>query len=223
MKYFGLFQLLLISLMSQSVYAQEQTRYVSDVFTVPLRESPCSRCKIIHWGIQTGTKMRLLEVKEGWGHVITSKGLEGWMEEQYLVEQPIARIRLAQNQDEMTRLKNRNAELEQVMRELREQSNALRGKLDSSEGRKENLAQELAHIKEISSDALALNRQNQELVKQNHLLQQDNDVLKANIDDLQKDQRNESFLYGGLTVFLGAILVVLIPKLRSRKRFSEWR
>ena len=56
-----------------------------------------------------------------------------------------------------------------------------------------------------------------------HMLQRENDVLKANFEDLQKDRRNESFLYGGLTVFLGAILVVLIPKLRGRKRFSEWQ
>ena len=54
------------------------------------------------------------------------------------------------------------------------------------------------------------------------MLQRDFDVLKANFENLQNDKRNESFLYGGLTVFLGAILVVLIPKLRGRKRFSEW-
>ncbi|MDC0004631.1 TIGR04211 family SH3 domain-containing protein, partial [Porticoccaceae bacterium] len=78
-------------------------------------------------------------------------------------------------------------------------------------------------LKNISSDAIAINKQNQALVKQNHMLQGENDVLKANFDDLQKDKRNESFLYGGLTVFLGAILVVLIPKLRGRKRFSEWQ
>ncbi len=82
---------------------------------------------------------------------------------------------------------------------------------------------ELAEIKNISSDAIALNNQNDQLVKNNHMLQRENDALKANVDDLQKDKRNESFLYGGLTVFLGAILVVLIPKLRGRKRFSEWQ
>jgi SH3 domain protein len=109
------------------------------------------------------------------------------------------------------------------MAELRQQSKSLRGKLDSTQGSKENLVAELASIKEISSDVIALNEQNQKLVKQNHMLQRENDVLKANFDDLQKDKRNESFLYGGLTVFLGAILVVLIPKLRGRKRFSEWQ
>jgi SH3 domain protein len=55
------------------------------------------------------------------------------------------------------------------------------------------------------------------------MLQGENDVLNASLNDLQKDKRNQSFLYGGLTVFLGAILVVLIPKLRGRKRFSEWQ
>ena len=87
----------------------------------------------------------------------------------------------------------------------------------------QSLATELAEIREISSDSIALSEQNQQLVKNNHMLQRENDSLKANVDDLQKDQRNESFLYGGLTVFLGAILVILIPKLRGRKRFSEWQ
>ena len=85
------------------------------------------------------------------------------------------------------------------------------------------MATELAEIRELSSDSIALSDQNEQLVKNNHMLQRENDSLKANVDDLQKDQRNESFLYGGLTVFLGALLVILIPKLRGRKRFSEWQ
>jgi SH3 domain protein len=165
----------------------------------------------------------LLDLQDGWGQVKTEKGLEGWMEEQFLSDSQIARVQVVKDKAVIKKLKRRNNDLEQVMSELRQQSKALRGKLDSTTGSKENLALELANIKEISSDAIALNKQNQELVKQSHMLQRENDVLKANFDDLQKDRRNESFLYGGLTVFLGAILVVLIPKLRGRKRFSEWQ
>jgi SH3 domain protein len=145
------------------------------------------------------------------------------MEQQHLTSTPIARVQLVKDQARLKKLADRNGQLEQIMSELRQQSKSLRGKLDSTKGSKENLVAELASIKEISSDVIALNEQNQELVKQNHMLQRENDVLKANFDDLQKDKRNESFLYGGLTVFLGAILVVLIPKLRGRKRFSEWQ
>ncbi len=200
-----------------------QTRYVADEFYVPLRETPCGRCKIVHRGLKTGTKLMLLDLQDGWGQVKTEKGLEGWMEEQFLSDSQIARVQVVKDKAMIKKLKRRNNELEQVMSELRQQSKSLRGKLDSTTGSKENLALELASIKEISSDAIALNKQNQELVKQSHMLQRENDVLKANFEDLQKDRRNESFLYGGLTVFLGAILVVLIPKLRGRKRFSEWQ
>jgi SH3 domain protein len=74
----------------------------------------------------------------------------------------------------------------------------------------------------ISSDPVALNNQNEALVKQNHVLQSNNDVLIADIEILENDRRNQSFLYGGLTVFMGALLAILIPKLRGRKKFSEW-
>lgn len=198
-------------------------RYVSDEFYVPLRETPCPRCKIVHRGIKSGTELKLLETREGWGLVLTSKGVEGWMEQQHLVDSPVARTQLNANERRMKKLVDRNSQLEKILDELRQQSKLLRGKLDSTEGSKENLLSELAAIKEVSSDAIALNEQNQVLVKQNHMLQGENDVLKANLNDLQKDKRNQSFLYGGLTVFLGAILVVLIPKLRGRKRFSEWQ
>jgi SH3 domain protein len=203
--------------------AKPLVRYISDEFYVPLRESPCRRCTIVHRGIKSGTKMKLLELRDGWALVVTDKDVEGWMEQQHLVENPVARNQLTKNDANMKKMVDRNSKLENILSDLRKQSKSLRGELNSTVGSKDNLVNELAAIKEISSDAIALNDQNQELAKQNHMLQRENDVLKANLNVLQKDKRNQSFLYGGLTVFLGAILVVLIPKLRGRKRFSEWQ
>ena len=61
---------------------QPRVRYVSDEFFVPLRETPCARCKIIHRGIKSGTKIELLDNLDGWGLVSTAKGYKGWMPEQ---------------------------------------------------------------------------------------------------------------------------------------------
>ena len=47
-------------------------------------------------------------------------------------------------------------------------------------------------------------------------------IKSIDIEILENDRRNQSFLYGGLTVFLGALLAILVPKLRGRKKFSEW-
>ena len=207
----------------EKIYLEDKSVWISDEFLVPLRSTPCSRCTIVHRGLKSGTEMRLLERVDGWGHVITNRGVEGWMEGQYLTDQPIARIRVNEQQKELAALKKRNSELDKKVSELSQASKAVRGELDNSQDNQQSLATELAEIREISSDSIALSEQNQQLVKNNHMLQRENDSLKANVDDLQKDQRNESFLYGGLTVFLGAILVILIPKLRGRKRFSEWQ
>lgn len=197
--------------------------YVSDQFYVPLRETPCSRCKIVHRGIKSGTKLDVLAKRDGWLLVMTPRGVEGWMEQQHVMDSPAARVRIDQSDAAMRSMTNSKRQLEQTIAELREQADSLQAELDSAAGNSKDLVRELATIKEISADAITLNDQNQALVKQNHLLQRENDVLNANLDDLQKDRRNESFLYGGLTVFLGAILVILIPKLRGRKRFSEWQ
>ena len=78
----------------EKVYFQNKSVWVSDEFLVPLRSTPCARCTIVHRGLKSGTKLQLLEMVDGWGHLITNRGIEGWMEEQYLVEQPIARFRV---------------------------------------------------------------------------------------------------------------------------------
>ena len=54
------------------------------------------------------------------------------------------------------------------------------------------------------------------------MLQTDKDVLQGEVEVLANDPRNQSFIYGGITVFLGALLAILIPRLIGRKRLSEW-
>ena len=44
------------------------------------------------------------------------------------------------------------------------------------------------------------------------MLQEERDVLRANVDDLQNNTSNQSFLYGGFLVFIGAILAAIIPR-----------
>ena len=57
-----------------------QPRYVSDEFYVPLRETPCSRCKIVHRGLKSGTKLMLIDLQDGWALMKTANGTEGWVE-----------------------------------------------------------------------------------------------------------------------------------------------
>lgn len=41
-------------------------RYIADEFYVPLRETPCRRCKIVHRGIKSGTAVKLVGEKDSY-------------------------------------------------------------------------------------------------------------------------------------------------------------
>ncbi len=199
-----------------------EVRYVSDEFFVPLRETPCSRCKIVHWGIKSGTKVDLLDIRDGWGLVVTSAGYKGWMEEQFVVASPAAKQRLAEKNAQLSQTQKTIVALEKTIADLKEELElASVEKSELSEGNRE-IAKKLADLEGISSDPVAINQQNQTLVKQNTLLQNENIILKAEVEVLEDSQRNQFFFYGVITLFLSAILVALIPRLKPKKRLSEW-
>jgi SH3 domain protein len=185
--------------------------FISDEFYVPLRSSPCPTCKIVHKGLKSGTKLFVYEHEEDWSLVATESGYRGWIRRQHLTENKIARAILDENSNEIERLQSENRRLELDMQNSFELVESLRGEIASIEDDRIKLSKELT-----------LNEQNQLLVKHNHMLQEERDVLHANVDDLQNNTGNQSLLYGGFLVFLGAILAAIIPRVRGRKRLSEW-
>jgi SH3 domain protein len=202
--------------------AESEIGFISDEFYVPLRSSPCSTCKIVHKGLKTGTKLYVYENNDDWSLVSTESGYRGWIRRQHITTNKIARAILAENSNEIERLYSENRRLELDMQNSFELVESLRAKIAIAEGDRKKLSKELTDIKLVSSKEIALNEQNQLLVKHNHMLQEERDVLRANVDDLQNNTKNQSFLYGGLLVFLGAILTAIIPRIRGRKRLSEW-
>ncbi len=206
-----------------TMLSQPESGYISDQFYVPLRSSPCSSCKIIHKGLKSGTELSILGRKDAWSLVTTNSGYRGWIRNQHIIAEPVARSMLDKSAKQIAQLKNNNQRLEQDMQHSFELVQSLRQTINKLESDHKVLSKELATLKLISAKEIALNEQNQVLVKHNHLLQEERDVLKADVDTLKSNKHNEMFLYGGFVTFLGAILVALIPRLRGRKRLSEWR
>lgn len=202
---------------------QPQTGYISDQFYVPLRGSPCGQCKIIHKGLKSGTEFTILGRQGEWSLVTTQSGYEGWIRSQHISERQIARVSLQQKQAEIAQLQQQNQQLQKDIQRLLKADKDLRESVATMRAQRTAMSKELANIKAISAKELSLHDQNQVLVKQNHLLQEERDVLRTNVDDLRDNQRNESFMYGGLAVFLGAVLAAIIPRIRGRRRLSEWR
>ena len=202
---------------------EPQVAFISDQFYVPIRSSPCPTCKIVHKGLKSGTKLSVLGHQDNWSLITTDSGYRGWIRTQHITYNEIARATLAKSEIVVADIKRKNRRLEEDMQNSFELIETLRKNIGILEADHKALSKKLASLKLISSKEIALNEQNQVLVKHNHMLQEERDVLRANVDDLENEKRNESFLYGGFVTFLGAILAALIPRLRGRRRLSEWR
>jgi len=212
--------LLLIAL-SPSLVAE--TRYISDQFRVPLRKSPCSRCAILHQGLKSGLKLTYIESADGWSHIRTPGGMEGWIENQYIVNQPVARDRIARYKKQNEALNSSNATLQAQAKALKADNKQLGGRLNTVSDDNEAVSRELADIKVVSANALNLKVQNQQLLEDNGMLQSKIDVLSAQNKQLESSQTQKSFLYGAIAVFLGALLSIILPRLKRKRRgHSEW-
>lgn len=216
--------LVLFSLLSSSPVTWAATQYISDELRVPLRNSPCNSCKIIHRGLRSGLALSVLEVQTEWTQVRTPAGLQGWVPSQYLSSKPVARDLLERYRVQAEELRGENTRLKKERSVLTNENAKLKTQLLELGKSNSNISEELSSIRNISADAINLHEQNRELLKLNKVLQTDLDVLTATKEQLEKNQFQRWFIYGGLLVFLGAILSAVLPHLKPRKKgYSEWR
>ncbi|MEJ2417046.1 MAG: TIGR04211 family SH3 domain-containing protein [Exilibacterium sp.] len=209
----ALFTVLLLSSTKQ-VFAQE-TRYISDQIYVPLRSGNGNQYRIINRGLPSGTKLLLLEEDGEWSRVKTEKGIEGWVPNHYLQNEPVAKSKLAQAEEKIVELLDLNEQLESQLNQIQAQNQELDTTASNSQTQAQQLRDELIQIKQISADAIAL-------LKQQQLLQTEIDVLEAENERLENKSLHTWFLYGAGAVLLGVLIAVIVPRLRPRKRHSEW-
>lgn len=203
--------------------AQAQTVYISDEYRVPLRKSPCPRCAILHRGIKSGSPLTLVETNdEGWSRIKTKGGMDGWMPSHYLKKELPARDQLVAVTKKYENLQSKHQTQSDELKSLKQEHSQLVAELKSTQSNRDGINTELNNIKKISTNVISINRQNKELLERNGLLQSEIDILTAANEKLTNSERNTWFLYGAFAVVLGALLTLMIPLLKRRKRFSEW-
>jgi SH3 domain protein len=167
--------------------------------------------------------LSVIEAQEGWSHITTPSGLDGWLESHYLVDQPIARHQIINFRQETSSIKARNTELSSSLSTTQAELNNVKTQLDSLNEKHSDTALKLSEIRKISANSLNLHAQNQQLLKQNKMLQSEIDVLTATTEQLTGSRTQKWFFYGALAVFMGAILSIIIPRLKPKRRgYSEW-
>lgn len=213
--------LLLAAALGQAPVAAAATAWISDNLTVPLRSGPSTANRILHRGLPSGTKLEILsrDQDSGFVQIRTDRGTEGWLPEQYLVNEPIAR-------DQLVVANRRIGELTGSVEELkRELETVSSGKSASEQSNTalsrqvKTLEQELAEIRRISAGAIAQNETNRELMALNERLRAEVDELVAGIAALENNVQERWLMIGGGLVLAGLLLGVAI---KARPRRSAW-
>lgn len=200
------------------------TRYITDQLHVPMRSGKGNEFRILHRGLPSGTKLTLLEdaPDDGWSRVRTPGGEEGWVRRQYLVSDPVASIKLQRAEANLERFEKMEGNLGGEVRRLEAENQKLETALDAQKLKSAQLADELKELKRLSADAVALNQRHQKLLNQHELLKQEQVMAEAEIQRLSGSDTQKWYMYGAFSVGLGAILAMIAPHLRPRRRRSEW-
>lgn len=197
------------------------TAYISDELTVPLRSGPSNEYRILHRGLPSGTQLEVLGIDEdaGFTRVRTQNDTEGWIRTQYLVSEPIAKMRLATAQREVSSLKRQleaqSAKVSDLASTTQEQANSN----DAQQSRIGQLEAELVEINRISANAVQAHEDNLALAETNARLRDEIDDLAEERNRLQDNSENQAILIGAGLIFLGLFLGVII---KARPQRSAW-
>lgn len=224
MKSLSSLMLLVVLGLTVTLNSVAETVYIRDAIYVPLRGGQSNQHRILHQGIRSGTILDRVEKNDetGFSRVITPAGLDGWIQNQYLVTEPIAR-------DQLQALKIRfgtlQADYEVLLENMDTKTNAASTAaqaLDQLDVERQELAAELDRITTLAADVIQINQLNESL-------QIEVDELNQQIDDLAvmnaglQDTANQSwYMIGAGTILFGILLGFWVSRQLYTRRDTGW-
>lgn len=217
-------RLLIVALLALgSLPAQAATRYVTDSLEITLRAGNSTQHKITRM-LKSGTPLQVLEEADGWAHVSTPEGREGWVLSRFLSDQASARERLENAEKQLAQFRNGGDTLRRDLANLQSQNQRLEA--DNSRVTEQNatLERELRQLRVDTADTIAITRSNRLLKAKVAELEHSLATLEAETTQLRDATASTWFLYGAGVIFGGILLGLILPRvpLPRRKRRGMW-
>ena len=200
-----------------------KTVYVTDKLEILLRGGKGAQYKIVS-SLETGTPLTVLkkDTGDGWTYVKTKDKKTGWVLSRFLIESPIARDRL----DTATQnLENVQQENQQVKGELDGLKVAYQETSTENEAlikEKNRLLQEVAAIRQASSNAVQVMEERDQLQERVINLERDMQTVKRENQTLEDSKSQDWFLIGAGVLLGGILLGLILPKLSWKRKARSW-
>jgi SH3 domain protein len=200
-----------------------QTAYVTDKLEITLRTGESTGHRILRM-LPTGDRLTVLETNpdSGYSKVRTAAGAVGYVLTRQLVDQPVARDRLAAAEAEVAALKAAPGELSSRLAALREEHAQLQESHQQLLQAKQQVDQEFAALKRTANNAVRIANERNELRKQVASLTREVEDIKQQNRELENKTAQNWFLIGAGVVVGGIVLGLILPHLRVRRRKSSW-
>ncbi len=210
--------------MATAVSAIAETVYIRDTLYVPLRGGQSVEHRILHRGIRSGTPLELIEsnAETGYSLVRMEDGQEGWLQTQYLIDEPIARDLLGNTEDRLLSLEAEHQQALLRIQQLQEESETVSTELTMMREQYEQAAADLAEITRLSEQTLTIQAQNESLQAERETLDQQIDALLIANNELQDDAAQEWFLRGGAVVIIAVVLGFWFARRIYNRSSSTW-
>ncbi len=219
--YLLLLSLSSVTLTTQTLAAVGDVNYISDVLSVPMRSGPSPGHRIVHRGLPSGTHLTILAIDEEatFTQVRTLKGLEGWVRTQYLIDQPISRVKLNATEKRLQKLQTKMTAESEARASIQAKYNETEANNQKLTSQVATLTKELAELKRIAADPINEHARNVELNQQNTRLVEEVDELASKARRLEENVQLQWLLYGGALVLIVLIIGVFL-KARPRQQTS---
>ena len=207
---------LFLNVAPSPVAAQTQ-RYVSDQLEITLRSGPGTNFAIRKM-LKSGTPLQVIEDNgEGYTKVATPDGTSGWVLNRFLIDEPVAKDRLAENERRMQDMQKENALVREQLLGLEQ----LQADLAQVQAENERLQTEIQRVKEVASESLKISEENHALkqgLEESREKQQT--LIEENIR-LGDESTQNWFLIGAGVIILGMLIGLTIPNIRWKKQRSS--
>ncbi|MEX2490070.1 MAG: TIGR04211 family SH3 domain-containing protein [Pseudomonadales bacterium] len=200
------------------------TVYIRDTIYVPLRSGPSSQNRIVKRAVHSGTALELLEEdpETQWVRVRMEDGTEGWIQNQYIQKEPIAKAQLQAAESRLSELEANYQQTLLRVQELESDNEQLESANDELRDENQRLTDELDAIMEKADNVIAIDEENAELKQENKALTEELADVRSDNEELQDNARQEWFLRGAGVILLGLLFGFWIGRRIYHRHGGGW-